>query len=97
MAKNKTSFQKGAKIGGRPKGTPNKITRTVRETVLAVFTDLQADPKANLKAWAKEEPTEFYRIASKLIPTEVQAQVEVTGGVSIYLPDNLRDVSQGEK
>ena len=91
MGKNATSFQKGAKTGGRAKGTPNKITRTVRETVLAVFTDLQSDPKANLKAWAKEEPTEFYRIASKLIPTELTAQVEVTGGVSIYLPENNRD------
>ena len=42
-------FEKGhQKIGGKVKGTPNKLTRTVKETVLAVFDDLQADPKANL-------------------------------------------------
>ena len=78
MGKNATSFQKGAKTGGRAKGTPNKITRTVRETVLSVFTDLQSDPKANLMAWAKKEPTEFYRIASKLIPTELTGSVKKT-------------------
>jgi hypothetical protein len=72
------AFEKGhQKIGGKVKGTPNKLTRTVKETVLAVFDDLQADPKANLLSWGKENPTEFYKIAAKLIPTEVNANVEV--------------------
>ena len=57
---------------------PNKITRTVKETVLAVFNDLQADPKHDLTAFAKEYPKEFYNIAAKLIPTEVQATVDAT-------------------
>ena len=71
-------FEKGhQKIGGKVKGTPNKLTRTVKETVLAVFDDLQSDPKANLLSWGKENPTEFYKIAAKLIPTEVNANVEV--------------------
>jgi len=71
-------FEKGhQKIGGKVKGTPNKLTRTVKETVLAVFDDLQADPKANLLSWGKENLTEFYKIAAKLIPTEVNANVEV--------------------
>lgn len=95
MGKSSTSFKKGE--GGRPAGTQNKITKTVRETVLAVFNDLQADPKANLLAWAKAEPTEFYKISSKLIPTEVTAQVEVSGGVQIYLPDNNRDATELQK
>jgi len=71
-------FEKGhQKMGGKVKGTPNKLTRTVKETVLAVFDNLQADPKANLLSWGKENPTEFYKIAAKLIPTEVNANVEV--------------------
>jgi hypothetical protein len=71
-------FEKGhQKIGGKVKGSQNKLTRTVKETVLAVFDDLQADPKANLLSWGKENPTEFYKIAAKLIPTEVNANVEV--------------------
>jgi len=72
------AFKKGKeKTGGKVKGTPNKLTKTVKETVLAAFNDLQQDPKANIMAWAKEQPTEFYKIAAKLIPTEVNANVEV--------------------
>lgn len=63
---------------GKPPGTQNKLTKTVKETVLAVFNELQEDPKVKLSAWAKEEPTEFYRIAAKLIPTEVNAKVQST-------------------
>ena len=74
------AFKKGdpKPVGsGRKEGVQNAITRTVKETVLAVFNKLQEDPVANLEAWAKTEPTEFYKISSKLIPTEVNAQVEV--------------------
>lgn len=74
MGKEATQFKPGE--GGRPKGVPNKFTRTVKETVLAVFNELQEDPKVKLSAWAKEEPTEFYRIAAKLIPTEVTGSVK---------------------
>jgi len=53
-----------------PRGQ-GKLNRTVKETVLAVFNELQSDPEVKLSAWAKNEPTEFYKIAAKLIPTEV--------------------------
>lgn len=67
---------------GRPVG-PNKLTKTVKETVLAVFTELQEDPQANLLKWAQGEPTEFYKIAAKLIPTEITATVKQTIVVKI--------------
>lgn len=73
---------------GRKEGSVNKLTKTVKETVLAVFNDLQNDPKANLLKWAKDTPTEFYKIASKLIPTEVNAQVEVTKKLRIGYKKN---------
>jgi len=60
---------------GRPVGAQNKLTKTVRDTVMAVFNDLQEDPKANLMEWGKDNPTEFYKIAAKLIPTEINATV----------------------
>ncbi len=82
-------FKKGNP--GKPKGAVGKVTKTVKETVLAVFNDLQADPKANLTAFAQKYPRDFYAIASKLIPTEVTAAVEHTGGVNFYLPQNKRD------
>ena len=53
-----------------------KLNKTVKETVLAVFNELQKDPKNKLIAWAKSEPTEFYKIAAKLIPTEVTGTVK---------------------
>lgn len=66
------------KIGGRTKGTPNKLTKTVKETVLAVFNELQEDPEHDLRAFAEQYPRDFYQIAAKLIPTELTAKVEAT-------------------
>lgn len=67
-------FEKGNK--GKPKGATNKLTRTVKECVLDVFNKLQDDPKANMLTWGKSDPTEFYKIAAKLIPAEITAKVE---------------------
>lgn len=74
MGISKTSFKPG-EAKGRPPGTPNKLTRTVKETVLAAFNDLQSDPKNNILAFAKSNPRDFYQIAAKLIPTEINAKV----------------------
>lgn len=76
MGKEATQFKPGT--GGRPKGVKNKITRTVKETVLSVFNELQGDHKANLLSFAKKYPRDFYQIAAKLIPTEVQATVDAS-------------------
>jgi len=71
-------FEKGKqKTGGRKAGQPNVLTRTVKETVLAAFNELQDDPKVKIAQWGKDNPTEFYKIAAKLIPTEVSATVTV--------------------
>jgi hypothetical protein len=61
---------------GRKEGSTNKLTKTVKEKVLEVFNELQEDPTANMLSWAKEEPTEFYKIAAKLIPADINAKVE---------------------
>jgi len=62
---------KGAKYGGRSKGTPNKVTQTVRERFQTAFELLQSHETSNLRTWAENNPTEFYRLASKLIPLQV--------------------------
>lgn len=74
LGKSMAQFKPGE--GGRPAGSQNKLTRTVKETVLAVFNQMQEKPATSLLAWAETEPTEFYKIAAKLIPTEVKATVE---------------------
>jgi hypothetical protein len=73
---------------GRKKNSVNKLTATVKERVLSVFNDLQDDPTANLLSWAKEEPGEFYKIASKLIPAEINARVE--GKIITVIPPNKK-------
>ena len=69
---------------GKPPGTLNKLTRTVKETVLAVFNELQDDPKHSLKTFAQKYPRDFYNIAAKLIPTDLKATIE-TENVKINL------------
>lgn len=72
------AFKKGesGNKSGKPKGAINKVTRTVKERFLTAFEALQEDPKSNLIEWGKKNPTAFYSVASKLIPTEVAAKVE---------------------
>lgn len=62
---------KGTKTGGRTAGTPNKLTRSMKESVTDTLIWLQSQPRVNMRDWAVENTTEFYRIASKLIPTEL--------------------------
>jgi hypothetical protein len=73
MPKSDGYFQPGN--SGKPQGAINHLTKTVKETVLAVFNDIQSDPKVNLNAFAKKYPRDFYQIAARLIPTEIHARV----------------------
>ena len=73
------SLKKGhKKVGGRVAGTPNKFTQTVKEVFSNVFNELQNDSKVNLKAWAKANPGDFYRLSIKLMPLEVAASVDTS-------------------
>lgn len=60
---------KKRKTGGRTKGTPNKVTTAFKSAVLAAFDNLGGED--GLTAWARENQTEFYKIAARLIPHEV--------------------------
>lgn len=64
----------GRKTGGRRKGTPNKTTATIKEAITSVYADLQAETgqeHGHFLAWAKDSPTEFYKLAAKLIPIQL--------------------------
>ena len=69
---------KSGNPNGRPKGSPNKLTKTVRGTVLSTFNKLQEDKEHNLEAFAKKYPRDFYTIASKLIPTEIRGTINTS-------------------
>jgi hypothetical protein len=65
--------------GGSRKGSPNKLTKSVKEAFEVAFNELQGDENANLANWAKENTTEFYKLAAKLIPTSVNADLTSKG------------------
>lgn len=70
MAKpNPGHFGSPERPGGRPKGIPNKLTRSAREAFQYAF-DKIGGAEA-LAKWAMAEPTEFMKLYARLIPTEV--------------------------
>lgn len=84
MPSKSTQFKKGNP--GRPKGIQNKLSKTVKEVVLDVFNKLQQPGSTvTLEQWAIDTPTEFYRIAAKLIPTDIKADVKHTGKVILQI------------
>lgn len=93
MAKEDGQFKPGNP--GKPHGATNKLTKTVKETVLSVFNELQDDPKTDLKAFAKKYPRDFYNIAAKLIPTELTGTVKNVIRVRIGGPEADQDEQDG--
>ena len=95
---------KGIKTGGREKGTPNKFTKTFKELLARTINELELEGPTFMD-WAKENPTEFYKIAARLIPTELTGEIpwgmpktiifEVNGKRSELNPENGRGV-EGE-
>lgn len=74
------TFKKGqsGNLLGKPVGTVSATTKlmvSVKDIVLSAFHELQGDPVNNIVAWGKANPTEFYKIAAKLIPTQLNAEV----------------------
>ena len=62
-----------AKTGGRKKGTPNKNTVAVRQALEEAFDGLGG--VKTLTDWAKTNQTEFYKLFAKLLPVQVQGEV----------------------
>ena len=76
-----TAKPKRPKYGGRKKGTPNKLSLTIKESVLEVFATLGGvDAMAD---WARANPSEYYKIAARLIPTE--QQITGAGGRALLI------------
>jgi len=63
-------FVKG-EAPGRPVGAKNKVTILVKDAFAQAFSELQDDDDVRLSAWGKQNPTEFYKLASKLIPIQL--------------------------
>jgi hypothetical protein len=64
-------FKKGKpKTGGRLPGVSNKFTGAFHEAVQIVYNRLGGH--AAFLEWARKNRTEYYRIAARLIPGEMQ-------------------------
>ena len=61
---------RGYKTGGRQRGTPNNITRALKDAVQTAYGAIGGD--SAFATWAKANPTEFYKIAARLIPQEMR-------------------------
>jgi hypothetical protein len=78
---------KGKKTGGRQKGTPNKLTKTIREAVLLAASNVGSDGQGDgglvgyLTMVATTAPQCFVPLLGRCIPLEVTG--EGGGPVSI--------------
>jgi hypothetical protein len=94
------SFKPGhPKLGGREKGTPNKITLTVKEQIEKCYQEIGGD-KA-FSDWARANPEPFYvHIYPKIIPKDIHvsgtigvAQLLIEAGEAMKLVQ-AREVTQ---
>jgi hypothetical protein len=68
---------------GRKKGVPNKLTGAVKEMVREALD--QAGGVDYLKRQAKESPTAFLALVGKLIPAEINADLNHKGNLIINI------------
>lgn len=66
----------GHKTGGRVAGTPNKTTVAAKQAFQMAFDGIGGVEA--LQTWAAENQTDFFKLFSKLIPQDVNANVNLT-------------------
>lgn len=91
-------FDKGksGNPNGKPKGAVNKFTATVKDVFTNVFTELQEDSEVNLKSWGKNNPTDFYKLCAKLIPTAVDVTSKGDKLQNFDLKDAINKFYEGD-
>jgi len=77
----------GERRGGRQKGTPNKMTRTIKAAIEEAFT--KAGGADYLARMANEQPAAFMTLLGKVLPT----QLEHTGkdGEAIQIEQKIKE------
>ena len=64
---------KRRKTGGRQKGTPNKMTATLKEMILGALD--QVGGERYLVDQSKRNPTAFIALLGRLLPSEIKASL----------------------
>lgn len=82
----------GERRGGRVKGTPNKVTSTLKTMILGALDD--AGGRAYLLRMANQQPKAFLSLLGRVLPQEVKGEFTGENGaplqVTIYMPHNGR-------
>lgn len=68
---------------GRKKGSVNKTTASVKQALTDAFVKMGGVP--SLVTWGKENPTEFYKLYVKLLPTDVQLSGPEGGPLQVFV------------
>ena len=74
------------KLGGRKKGTPNKVSKGVKENFHEAFSKIGG--LEALCEWAKLNPGEFYKLYAKLLPKELEVKGE---GIQVEIVERIVD------
>ena len=80
---------KSGNAEGRPKGSVNKLTISVKDAFNVAFNELQLKPDVNLIEWGEKNPTDFYKLCSKLIPAAVEMKAEIEGVEQVFKIGNV--------
>lgn len=68
--------KKGERRGGRKKGTPNRLTRSVKEAIFESFKTLGG--AKYLVQLARKDPRSYSQLLGRIIPTEVAGEINLT-------------------
>lgn len=78
---------------GRPKGLANKATRAVKEALWEAYEGIGGGKK--LKEWAEANPTEFFKLWGRMLPTEVSGPDG--GPIKAELTDQLASMPKDKR
>lgn len=82
----------GERRGGRKPGTPNKLTKSVKEAIEAAFD--QVGGSEYLARMAEEQPTAFMTLLGKVLPAQINANVTGTEKRTVILQFGIQDSAE---
>ena len=87
---------KGIKTGGRQAGTPNKLQKGVRESILSVAERLGGDYR--LLEWTQEDSKNesmfWSQMYMKTLPREIMAEIAATHVIQNLTPEQQRGIAE---
>ena len=66
---------KGKKTGGRKKGTPNKTTKALKDSIMEAFAAVGG--AEYLQTVAKDDPKAFMSLLGRVVPTEIKGEISI--------------------